>query len=288
MSWTLRTQKSTSEAEAALADDAIDVGGSECLLRRQDRAGLIKGNITMYNKMHEWSLYPFEAEFFELKDASITGDALSAKHLNDAAALSYVIELVTERFQQYDLSNLFSKFPVLDMAIISRREWTSTFIDLLSRDQFNPILNQVIKSSPSIMSWAIETFTIKIGEAAALADDVVIDVGGNECLLKRADRAALIKNSVAMYNKMNELSPYLFEAEFVEMKEVPITKNALSANRLNDISAALGYVLKLGSGHLHQYDHLNLFTMFPVLDMNKISQGTAWNNHFIDLFLWMT
>ena len=93
----------------------------------------------MYNKMHERSLYPFEAEFVELKDASITGDALSAQHLNDAAALSYAIELVTERFQQYDLLNLFSKFPVLDMAIISTREWTSTFIDLLSRDQFNLI-----------------------------------------------------------------------------------------------------------------------------------------------------
>ena len=60
------------------------------------------------------------------------------------------------------------------------------------------------------MSWAIKTFTIKIGEAAALADDVVIDVGGNECLLKRADRAALIKNSVTMYNKMNELSPHTY------------------------------------------------------------------------------
>jgi len=63
--------------------------------------------------------------------ASITGDALSAKHLNDTAALSYVIELVTERFQQYDLLNLFSKFPVLDMAKISTGEaWTSTFINL--------------------------------------------------------------------------------------------------------------------------------------------------------------
>ena len=114
--------------EAALADDAIDV---ECLLRRQDGAGLITSNVAMYNKMHEWSLYPFEAEFIELKDTSITGDALSAKYLNDAAALSYVIELVTERFQQYDLLNLFSKFLVLDMAIISTGgAWTSTFIDL--------------------------------------------------------------------------------------------------------------------------------------------------------------
>ena len=70
------------------------------------------------------------------------------------------------------------------------------------------------------------------------------------------------------------------------MKEVPITGDALSANRLNDVSVALSYaVLKLVGGHLHQYDHLNLFTTFPVLDMNKISQGTAWNNHFIDLFL---
>ena len=186
MSWAAEDAK-VDIREAALADDSIVVGGSECcLLRRQDRAGLIKGNIAIYNKMHERFVYPFEAEFIELKDMSITGDALSATHLNDAAALSYVIELVTERFQQYNLSNLFSKFPVLDMAIISTREWTSTFIDLLSRDQFNPILNQVIKSSPSIMSWAIKTFTIKIGEAAALADDVVIDVGGNECLLKRA------------------------------------------------------------------------------------------------------
>ena len=71
------------------------------------------------------------------------------------------------------------------------------------------------------------------------------------------------------------------------MKEVPITGGALSANRLNDVSAALSYVLKLVGGQLHQYDHLNLFTTFPVLDMNKISQGTAWNNHFIDLFLWI-
>jgi len=85
---------------------------------------------------------------------------------------------------------------------------------------------------------------------------------------------------------MHELSPYLFEAEFVEMKDVPITGDALSANCLNDVvSAALSYVvLKLVGGHLHQYDHLN---MFPVLDMNKISQGTAWNNQFIDLFLWI-
>jgi len=85
----------------------------------------------MYNKMHGRSLYSFEAEFVELKDASITEDALSAKHLNDAAALSYVIELVTERFQQYDLLNLFSKFPVLDMAIIpTGGAWTSTLIEV--------------------------------------------------------------------------------------------------------------------------------------------------------------
>jgi len=73
------------------------------------------GDVATYNKMHEHSLYSFKAEFVELKGASMTGDTLAAKHLNDAASLSYVLKLVTERLQQYDLLNLFTTFPMLDM-----------------------------------------------------------------------------------------------------------------------------------------------------------------------------
>jgi len=148
-----------------------------------------------------------------------------------------------------------------------------------SRDQIVSILNQVIKASPSIMSCAIETATIKIREAALVTDDV-IDVGRNECRLKRADRATLIKNSVAMYKNMHALDDY------GQMEEVPITGDALFADHLNDVSA-LSYILKLVGGHLQQYDCLYLFIKFPVLNMDKISQGTAWNNQFINLFLWI-
>ena len=91
---------------------------------------------------------------------------------------------------------------------------------------------------------------------------------------------ALIKNSVAMYEKMPELD------EYGEMTEAPITGDALFADDLNDVSA-LSYVLKLVGGHLQQYDHLNLSTKFPVLDMDKISHETAWDNQFINLFLWI-
>jgi len=81
--------------------------------------------------MHERSLYSFEAEFVELKGTSMTGDTLAAKHLNDAASLSYVLKLVTERLQQYDLLNLFTKFPMLDMDEIgSGKVWQNRFIDL--------------------------------------------------------------------------------------------------------------------------------------------------------------
>jgi len=44
----------------------------------------------------------------EIKEASITGDSLSAKHLNDASALSYVLILVNE-LQQYDLFKIIHK-----------------------------------------------------------------------------------------------------------------------------------------------------------------------------------
>ena len=86
MSWA--TSETTIKIrESALADNAIDVvGGNECLLKREDRAALVKSNVAMYNKMHERSLYSFEV--VEIKEASITGDALSAKHLNDASAMS--------------------------------------------------------------------------------------------------------------------------------------------------------------------------------------------------------
>ena len=115
----------------ALTDAEIDVGANECLLRRADREELITTNVAMYNKMHERSLYSFEAEFVEMKGASMTGDTLAAKHLNDAAALSYVLKLVTERLQQYDLLNLFTKFPLLDMSQISTpNAWQDQYIDL--------------------------------------------------------------------------------------------------------------------------------------------------------------
>ena len=50
MSWAAEDAK-VDIREAALADDAIDVRGSECLLRRQDRAGLIKGNIAEHEEL---------------------------------------------------------------------------------------------------------------------------------------------------------------------------------------------------------------------------------------------
>jgi len=101
------------------------------LLKRADREALITGNIAMYNKMHERSLYSFEAEFVELKGASMIGDTLAAKHLDDAASLSYILKLVTEILQQYDLLNLFTEFPMLDMdEIDSGKAWQGRFIDL--------------------------------------------------------------------------------------------------------------------------------------------------------------
>jgi len=32
---------------------------------------------------------------------------------------------------------------------------------------------------------------------------------------------------------------------------------------------------------------LKLFTKFPVLNMEKISEGSAWENNCIDLFVWL-
>ena len=89
MSWATETTSITICEDHALADTGIDVGGNACLLKRANREALITGNVVMYNKMHERSLYSFEAEFIELKGASMTGDTLVAKHLNDAASLSY-------------------------------------------------------------------------------------------------------------------------------------------------------------------------------------------------------
>ena len=61
----------------------------------------------------------------------MTGDSLAVKHFNDASALSYVLNLVTERLQQYDLLNLFTKFPLLDMNQISTPEaWQNQYTDL--------------------------------------------------------------------------------------------------------------------------------------------------------------
>jgi len=54
------------------------------------------------------------------------------------------------------------------------------------------------------MSWATAETSIKIRETA-LADNA-IDVGGNECLLKRGACKALIASSVTQYNKMHECS----------------------------------------------------------------------------------
>ena len=84
----------------------------------------------MYNKMHERYLYSFEAEFVEIKGASMTGDSLAAKHLNDTSAFSYVLNIGTDIFQQYDLLNLFTKFPVLDMnKITTSGAWQNQYID---------------------------------------------------------------------------------------------------------------------------------------------------------------
>jgi len=131
MSWATKTTSITIREDAPLADAEIDVGGNSCLLKRADREALITGNVMMYNKMHERSLYSFEAEFVEMKGASMTGDTLAAKHLNDAASLSYVLKLVTERLQQYDLLNIFTKFPMLDLdEIDSGKAWQDRFIDL--------------------------------------------------------------------------------------------------------------------------------------------------------------
>ena len=131
MSWATG-KTSITIREDALADAEIDIGGNSCLLKRADREALITGNVAMYNMMHERSLYSFEAEFVELKGASMAGDTLAAKHLDDAASLtSYVLKLVTERLQQYDLLNLFTKFPMLDMdEIDSGKAWQGRFIDL--------------------------------------------------------------------------------------------------------------------------------------------------------------
>ena len=134
------------------------------------------------------------------------------------------------------------------------------------------------------MSWATDTTTIKIRKDPL--PDAEIDVGGNECLLPRANREALMTNNVAMYNKMHERSLYSFEAEFVEMKGASMTGDSLAAKHLNDASA-LSYVLNLVTERLQQYDLLNLFTKFPVLDMNKITTSEAWQNQFIDLTLWI-
>ena len=115
-----------------LTNAEIDIGGNECLLPRVNREALITNNVAMYNKIHERSLYSFEAEFVKMKEgASMTGDSLAVKHFNDASALSYVLNLVTERLQQYDLLNLFTKFPLLDMNQISTPEaWQNQYTDL--------------------------------------------------------------------------------------------------------------------------------------------------------------
>ena len=96
MSWATDTTSITI-CDDALTDAEIDVGANECLLRRADREELITTNVAMYNKMHERSLYSFEAEFMEMKGASMTGDTLAAKHLNDASALSYVLNPSLEK-----------------------------------------------------------------------------------------------------------------------------------------------------------------------------------------------
>jgi len=130
MSWAT-PKTSINIRETALDDSAIDVGGKECLLKRGDRKALIESSVSQFNKMHERSLYSFEAEFVEIKESSITGDALSAKHLNDASAMSYVLKLVTERLQQYDLLNLFVLFPSLDLSKITTKDaWIDRFTDL--------------------------------------------------------------------------------------------------------------------------------------------------------------
>ena len=79
-SWT------TAKITIKIRDEAtINVGEKGCLLKREERAKLVitSSGVTIYNKKCECSLYSFEAEFVEIKEASITGDALSTKHLYD-------------------------------------------------------------------------------------------------------------------------------------------------------------------------------------------------------------
>jgi len=124
MSWTTNAPK---VRRTPLKDEQI-VHGKQIILFRGQRAKLDAKTFLTFRRE---SLTEFSSCFNEVSIASLSGDELSAAHLNNASAMSHVIEEVTDRLERFDLLNLFTKFPILDLEK-KGLAWTSHHVNLFA------------------------------------------------------------------------------------------------------------------------------------------------------------
>lgn len=116
---------------------------SSCVLKRDSREKL---DATDFAKIKAASLLDFQVRYTEVKLASVSGADLSEHHLKATASLSYINQLVANRFEKYDLLDLFQEFPIID----PMRGWDSS---TLTVDLFSTTDNVTFEQVRDSVCW---------------------------------------------------------------------------------------------------------------------------------------